>query len=413
MTNIPRLRFKEFNQEWQVRPLNNFARKITKKNVDFKVKNVISNSALYGLISQRDYFDKDIANIENIDNYYIIKDGDFVYNPRISRESPYGPVNIYKQSDLGVVSPLYLCFRVSGISNDFLAYFFKTSFWHRHIYTFGDSGARHDRVSIKDSDFFKLPISLPSLREQLKIASFFTLLDQKIEKQQEKIEQLEQFRKGMLQKLFSREIRFKDENGQEFPDWTSATLEELGSFVRNYSFSRSVEGEGEYQHIHYGDIHSKFSGIITSQTELPSLSIDTEATYTFLENGDVVFADASEDTSDLGKSVVLLEVNKRKILGGLHTHCFRPNKRLNPLFLHYYTLTDEYKKFIRINANGVSVFGLSKPALASLEVPLPDIREQQRISDFLYKLSRKIELLKLKKIELELMKKSFLSQMFV
>ncbi|MFD1957808.1 restriction endonuclease subunit S [Paenibacillus thailandensis] len=267
--------------------------------------------------------------------------------------------------------------------------------------------------AINSADLSEIEVFVPSILEQQKIASFFSLLDQKIVKQQEKIEQLELFKKGMLQKIFSQELRFKDENGQEFPEWDSSVLEELGSFIRNYSFSRSVEGEGEYQHVHYGDIHSKFSGVITSKTELPSLSVDTETTYTLLEDGDVVFADASEDTSDLGKSVVLLEVDNRKIIGGLHTHCFRPDSRLDPLFLHFFTQTVEYRKFINVNANGVSVFGLSKPALASLEVPLPYIKEQQKISSFLYKLSRKIELLRMKKIELEVMKKGFMSQMFI
>jgi type I restriction enzyme S subunit len=217
----------------------------------------------------------------------------------------------------------------------------------------------------------------------------------------------------MLQKIFSQEIRFKDENGQDFPEWETAHLGDLGSFIKSYSFSRNMEGEGEYQHIHYGDIHSKFSGIILSQTEIPSLIIDSDSSYTLLEDGDVIFADASEDTSDLGKSVVLLEVDNRKIIGGLHTLCFRPDNRLDSLFLHFFTQTDEYRKFIKANANGVSVFGLSKPALSSLEIPLPDIKEQIKISSFLYKLSRKIELLKRKKTELEEMKRGFMSQMFV
>ncbi|WP_024982786.1 restriction endonuclease subunit S [Brevibacillus borstelensis] len=267
--------------------------------------------------------------------------------------------------------------------------------------------------AINSADLSEIEVFVPSILEQQKIASFFSLLDQKIVKQQEKIEQLELFKKGMLQKIFSQEIRFKDENGQDFPEWETVHLGDLGSFIKSYSFSRNMEGEGEYQHIHYGDIHSKFSGIILSQTEIPSLIIDSDSSYTLLEDGDVIFADASEDTSDLGKSVVLLEVDNRKIIGGLHTLCFRPDNRLDSLFLHFFTQTDEYRKFIKANANGVSVYGLSKPALSSLEIPLPDIKEQIKISSFLYNLSRKIELLKRKKMELEEMKRGFMSQMFV
>jgi len=406
MANVPRLRFKEFKQEWQVKRLNNFARKITEKNVDFKVTNVISNSAQYGLISQRDYFDKDIANVENIDNYYIIREGDFVYNPRISKESPYGPVNIYKQSDLGVVSPLYLCFRVSGISNDFLAYFFKTNFWHRHIYMFGDSGARHDRVSIKDSDFFRLPIYLPSLEEQLKIASFFILLDQKIEKQKEKIEQLEKFQKGMMQKIFSREIRFKDDNGQEFPKWELKPLSELGQFRRGGTLSKSDLSENGEPCILYGELYTRYSPVIE---EVYSKAQVTNNNKVYGYINDVLIPSSGETAIDISKACALMV---DKVLLGGDMNVFTPKKHVSGPFLSYQINSIKRIEVAKL-AQGASVIHLYSENLKNLKVWLPTYKEQLKIATVLNLLSKKVDLEK-KKLDLyNDLKKSYLQQMFV
>ena len=124
--NAPRLRFPEFSGEWVEKKLGEIFKKNTEKNTELKITNVICNSAKNGLIPQREYFDKDIANSENINGYYIIQKYDFVYNPRKSTEAPYGPVSVYKYSDKGIVSPLYLCFRATEkIISDFYEFYFK------------------------------------------------------------------------------------------------------------------------------------------------------------------------------------------------------------------------------------------------------------------------------------------------
>ncbi|AIY04507.1 hypothetical protein Plano_0542 [Planococcus sp. PAMC 21323] len=200
------LRFKdedggEFG-EWEAKQLKEFATKTVKKNKDMKVTNVISNSAKQGLISQRSYFKKDIANELNIDGYYVISKGDFVYNPRISSESPYGPVHFYELEEDGIVSPLYLCFKTKNINSKFLKYFFMSSQWYKHIYTHGDSGARHDRVSIKDAAFFEMKIAMPSMVEQEKISGVLDVLYLKIEKEKEKLRVLEEQKRGFMRGMF-------------------------------------------------------------------------------------------------------------------------------------------------------------------------------------------------------------------
>ena len=197
--------------------LGEIFKKNTEKNTELKITNVICNSAKNGLIPQREYFDKDIANSENINGYYIIQKYDFVYNPRKSTEAPYGPVSVYKYPDKGIVSPLYLCFRATEkINSDFYEFYFKSSSWHRYIYLSGDNGARHDRVSMRDDVFFAMPVNIPFLPEQKKIAAFFTLLDRRIQKQRQLVEFLKTYQRGVIKQYFSAQ---KDNT-----KWTKSTI---------------------------------------------------------------------------------------------------------------------------------------------------------------------------------------------
>ena len=202
-SKVPTLRFKKYDTNWNRKRLSDYVKKITQKNSNNIIKNVICNSAQNGLIPQLDFFDKEIANDENTVGYYIINNGDFVYNPRKSLNAPYGPVNMYKYEKAGIVSPLYLCFSVDeSINKSFLLQRFKSPCWYRYIYLNGDSGARHDRVSIKDDVFLSQPISLPSAEEQTDIAVFLEKIDERIEIQNKIISKYETLIKGLCDMIF-------------------------------------------------------------------------------------------------------------------------------------------------------------------------------------------------------------------
>ena len=200
MCDVPALRFPEFSGEWEKLRLSDFATKITKKNKGNIVKNVLCNSANLGLVPQGNYFDREIANTENTDGYYVICNGDFVYNPRKSTAAPFGPVNIYEGEDAGIISPLYLCFSVHNIFPKFLYYRFKSSAWHSYVYSHGDSGVRFDRVSIKDDVFFDMPIYKPAQDEQIKIATLLQLIDDRISTQNKIIEKYESLIQAIIYK---------------------------------------------------------------------------------------------------------------------------------------------------------------------------------------------------------------------
>ena len=196
------MRFRQFQNIWIKKSLHDITKKINIKNKNKECKNAICNSAQLGLIKQIDFFDKEIARDGSIKNYTIIKKNDFVYNPRKSLNAPYGPVNIYNYEEAGIVSPLYLCFSVHDIDKIFLHYYFKSQVWYRFIYLNGDSGARHDRVSIKDEVFFSQSLYLPNAIEQEKIGVFLTLIDQRIDTQNKIIEDLELFKNRISYQIF-------------------------------------------------------------------------------------------------------------------------------------------------------------------------------------------------------------------
>lgn len=200
--DVPEIRFKEFTYAWEQRKLGDVADKVTVKNSNLQYIETFTNSAEVGIISQRDYFDHDIANLSNLDGYYIVQKEDFVYNPRISTSAPVGPINRNKLGRIGVMSPLYTVFRTHNVDTTYLEYFFKSQYWHSFMKFHGDSGARADRFSIKDAIFFEMPIPLPDIDEQQKIGDYLNSVDYLITLHQRKLEELKNMKKTLLQQMF-------------------------------------------------------------------------------------------------------------------------------------------------------------------------------------------------------------------
>ena len=163
--------------DWEQRKLNEIADKVSEKNKDNEFSEPFTNSAEQGIISQKDYFDREIVNNENLNGYYIVRNDDFIYNPRISVTAPVGPINRNRLGRNGVMSPLYTVFRTQDIDNLYLEFYFKTTKWHRFMKLNGDSGARFDRFTISSTQFMEMPIPYPTLEEQKKIGEYFDSLD--------------------------------------------------------------------------------------------------------------------------------------------------------------------------------------------------------------------------------------------
>nr|WP_318792743.1 restriction endonuclease subunit S [Bifidobacterium longum] len=212
---VPAIRFAGFTDPWEQRKLGEIADKVTAKNLDGNITEVLTNSAEYGVINQTEFFDHAVAKESNIAGYYVIAPGDFVYNPRISATAPVGPIRRNTLGIHGVMSPLYTVFRLTdAVDGTYLSHFFKTNGWHGFMKLEGNSGARSDRFSIGDATFFEMPIPVPSSSEQHAIGSFFSRLDNLITLHQRKYDKLVIFKKSMLEKMFPKdgesvpEIRF-------------------------------------------------------------------------------------------------------------------------------------------------------------------------------------------------------------
>ena len=198
---------------WEQRQLGDISEKRIEKNNSLSIDNILSNSAIYGIVKQTQYFDKTIAN--NIQNYYVVHTNDFIYNPRISNNAPFGPISRNKLAESGVMSPLYLVFYFSKKSlSDFFEIYFKSSKWHNFMYMHGNSGARSDRFAIKDDEFFKMRVKIPHNKSEIdKIYRLNILLNNLITLYDRKLKLLSQIKKYFLDNLFAKKeypnLRFK------------------------------------------------------------------------------------------------------------------------------------------------------------------------------------------------------------
>lgn len=199
---FPKLRLEGFTDAWEQRKLGDIANKVSTKNSGIQYIETLTNSAEFGIISQKDFFDHNVSNMENIEGYYIVDNNDFVYNPRISTSAPVGPINRNKLGRSGVMSPLYTVFRTHDVNEEYVEWFFKSNKWHKYMFFNGDTGARSDRFAIKDSVFFEMPIPVPHIDEQRRIGLFFTNLDNLITLHQRKCDALKNAKKFFLQNMF-------------------------------------------------------------------------------------------------------------------------------------------------------------------------------------------------------------------
>ncbi|MBT2740744.1 restriction endonuclease subunit S [Bacillus sp. ISL-77] len=242
MALVPKLRFPEFTStgEWKITALNVLADKVTIRNKDNSINRVLTNSAVEGVVDQSDYFDREVANQNNLENYFIIDKNDYVYNPRISVTAPVGPISKNKVGQ-GVMSPLYTVFRFKKHNNDFYEQYFKTSLWHNYLKSVSNTGARYDRISISNENFMKMPLPYHLEAEQQKIADCLSSLDDLIAVEDEKLTALKAHKKGLMQKMFPAEDKTVPERRfSDFKDsgeWVKKTLGQLGELVSGLTYS--------------------------------------------------------------------------------------------------------------------------------------------------------------------------------
>ena len=264
-------------------------------------------------------------------------------------------------------------------------------------------------------------VKLPTLPEQQKIASFLSAVDEKLQQLTRKKQLLEQYKKGVMQQLFSGKLRFKDENGKAFPKWEEKRYGDVFSFYSTNSFSRDNLNyeSGSVKNIHYGDIHTKFPTLFDVTNEMvPFINDDINISKIKEENyckeGDLVIADASEDYADIGKSIELVKLNNEKLVAGLHTFLARPNKiKMYKGFSGHFVKASYVRKQIMTIAQGTKVLSLSTGRLGEVKLNIPSVEEQKKIANYLSNIDSKIENVNKQITQTQTFKKGLLQQLFV
>ena len=188
--------------------LKQVAERITRKNA-IANNNVLTISAQYGLINQFEFFDKEIAS-EDKSNYYLLMQNEFAYNKSYSANYPFGAIKKLTRYDMGIVSPLYICFRIVGneVSTEYMEHYFEAGLMNSEIQSFAQEGARnHGLLNISVEDFFQSKIVIPPYEEQIAIAKILSSIAQEIDLLQQTLEQEKRKKKALMQLLLTGIVR--------------------------------------------------------------------------------------------------------------------------------------------------------------------------------------------------------------
>ena len=202
----PEVRFPEFTDAWEQRKLGEICERITRKNKGNESDLPLTIASQYGLIDQRDFFNKVVA-AKDMTNYYLLKKGEFAYNKSYSNGFDYGSIKRLNEYEKGCLSTLYVCFGITSdeVDSDYLECFFDTLNWYHDVATICAEGARnHGLLNVDVKAFFTdVKISLPLQKEEQKrIAECFQQVDTLITLHQRELDHLKLLKKGMLQQMF-------------------------------------------------------------------------------------------------------------------------------------------------------------------------------------------------------------------
>ena len=405
MANKPNIRFKGFTDDWEQRKLGEITNKGTKKNTELQYNETFTNSAEFGIISQSDFFDHSVSNPENICGYYIVENNSFVYNPRISNLAPVGPINRNKLGRIGIMSPLYTVFEVKNINVEYLEWFFKSSHWHSFMYFNGDTGARADRFSIKDTLFFEMPIPIPDIDEQAKIGEYFSTLDHLITLHQRKCDETKKLKKFMLQKMFPKngeknpEIRFAGFTD----DWEQRKLNDV-SEVR----------DGTHDSPKYQDKGHPF---VTSRNVKNGFINYDDVQYISDEDFNEINKRSKVDVNDILMGMIgtignMALIRTEPNFAIKNVALIKDTKQINYLYLYHFLHSSYIEKQLSSGMDGGTQKFISLGNVRNLYIMYPSDVEQVKLGHYFESLDHLITLHQRKCDKLKLIKKFMLQNMF-
>lgn len=349
-------------------PLKRMAKRRNKKNSQLHETRVLTNSAEYGVVDQRDYFEKDIANMGNVGGYMIVDRGDYVYNPRVSSIAPVGPIsrnNVGK----GIMSPLYTVFRFDFNDTDFYAHYFRATHWYAYLRHVSNSGARHDRMNITNEDFMQMPLPATSSAEQQKIADCLTSLDDLISAHCRKLDALKNHKKGLMQQIFPQQgetqprLRFPEFRGGG--EWINDSLGDLGKIItgKTPSTKEFELWNGDILFITPSDISEDDKYQYTTARTV----VETKSTKV-LPEGSVIYtciASIGKMALTIGPSITNQQIN-----------AVTPNKKTAGEFIYYALLN--LTPWIKTIPASSTLPIINKTEFSKIEIAYPENKEEQR-----------------------------------
>lgn len=381
---------------WSVKRLGEIFFKSQTKNIEAKNIPVLTNSAVKGVIPQNEYFDREIISEENLCNYYYVECGDFIYNPRISKTAPAGPIKRNHFTKPGCVSPLYTVFKIaSDVSEEFYENYFESNLWAYEAYKVANYGARSDRMNITDRDFFNIKLPFPPLAEQKKIAEILSCWDEGIEKLSALIEKKKIQKKALMQQLLTAKIRLPG-----FTDpWNVKKLGEISLL-----FSGGTPSKEEPLYWTNGHIKWLSARYIEDNKVIGWDYITEEG----LEKSSAKLTYANDIILVTRVSVGKIYFCKESYAVNQDLTVIR-SKNVNSKFLFF--LIKNKQALILEKSQGLAIKGITKEELSNMSFPIPPLAEQKAIADILSKADEEIELLNKKLEAFKLEKKALMQKL--
>ena len=387
----PQLRFKDFTDPWEQYKLSYLTERVTRKNKNNESSRPLTISAQGGLIDQNDFFDKQIAS-RDVSGYFLVKNGEFAYNKSYSNGYPWGAVKRLDTYDMGVLSTLYIVFRPTNVSSQFLVSYYDTTRWYKEVAKNAAEGARnHGLLNIPPTDFFNTVLVIPrSIEEQDKIGTFFKQLDHLITLHQRKLAKLKELKQGYLQKMFPKkgevvpELRFPG-----FTDaWEQRKLGEISkTTIGEFVIKNKQDSDAPYPVYNGGTSYTGFYDEFNNEGDKIVISA---------RGANAGFVNYIGSRFWAGNSCYSIDIlDKRKFSVEFMYQFLKRNQ-------HLFT---DYQQAANIPS-------VSKKDVATFIVKFPTPNEQCKIGSFFKQLDHLITLHQRKLKHLQLQKKGLLQQMF-
>lgn len=396
---VPTIRFPDFTGEYEERPLSDFLSENKEKNRQnlYTKEDVKSVSGDFGVVNQIEFFGKSMAGAD-VSNYHVVHHNNIVYTKSPLKANPYGIIKCNTGTD-GIVSTLYAVYYCDDdVVPEYVDYYFGyDKRVNKYLLPLVNIGAKHD-MKVNNQDAISGSVFFPSVDEQKRVVEALKAYDERIKNQRSVIKALETRRKGLLQQIFSQEIRFKADDGSEFPGWESHAM---GEFFTERK--EKAQGGEELLSVTIAN------GVIRqADSEKRDNSSEDKSNYKRVMAGDMAYNTMRMWQGAEGVSYW------DGIVSPAYT-IIVPEDGVNAEFFMVLFKTYEALKQFTIYSQGMTSdqWNLKFDIFSDLEFDVPCSKEQAKIVAFFKLIDKQIQIEKDKLEAIKQVKKGLLQQMFV